>query len=120
MEIIEDLDFDSEHLTWFFNGERVCIEEKGVTQVLEDRKRGLVFALIGPSEEINLHIFSRTGRRLSVFPPPQHFTFSYITTHPEIGVAVVGGANERVEGWYDWHFGFKESEKELFRHCPAY
>jgi hypothetical protein len=48
------------------------------------------------------------------------FIFSYLTRHPEIGIAVVCGRNEKVDGWYNWYFAIDVKIGKLTSHCPAY
>lgn len=67
-----------------------------------------------------LALFNQRGQLLAHLAEPENFLFSYLTYHPEVGFAVVASANEKVEGWYDWHFGVDFANRKLFRHCPAY
>jgi len=120
MKKISDLEVYGDKLSWKFSGDKVNVLQGEVAQALEDNQRNLVFALVGKSNDSFLNVFSASGERLTVVQPPSGFSFSYLTKHPEVGVAVVAGADEKVQGWFDWHFGYDESDKVVFRYCPAY
>jgi len=63
--------------------------------------------------------YTPEGEQTFHVPPPKGYTFSYLTMHPEVGVAVVCGGDERKDGWYDWHFAINPHDGSMKRHCPS-
>lgn len=121
MNTISDLLVIDGSVRWKNRNEQIEVSNIGVFQADADQDKELVFLLVRKScDDVFLKILSASGDCLAVLSPPIGFDFSYLSRHPDIGVAVVAGANQRVEGWFDWHFGYDEARKALFRHCPAY
>lgn len=125
MTKILDLTLNDGDIHWTINGKIILAKRSKYTQALADESKNLVFALANNGkeneEDINLlHVFAENGTLIASLGPPNGYNFSYLTKHPEVGVAVVAGTNEKIDGWYDWHFGFDLTKKSLFRHCPAY
>ena len=92
------------------------------SQALLDEKTGNACALFErtDSSSARLVLFNKRGEIVANLEEPENFFFSYLTHHPKVGFAVVASTNEKVEGWYDWHFGIDFTNRKLFRHCPAY
>ena len=98
------------------------LEFGAFSQALLDEKTGNACVLFERKDNIpaSLGLFNQRGELLANLLEPQNFLFSYLTYHPDVGFAVVAGSNEKVDGWYDWHFGIDLANRKLFRHCPAY
>lgn len=121
MANISDLKLTSNGASWKDGAIEIEVSSAGASQLLADSKKGLIFILINMNETNKfLNIYSISGELLASLSPPSDFSFSYLTKHPDVGIAVVAGAKEKIDGWYDWHFGFDDLKKKLFRHCPAY
>jgi hypothetical protein len=92
------------------------------SQALLDEKTGNVCVLLERTGDTpaSLALFNQHGELLANLAEPENFLFSYLTYHPDVGFAVVASSNEKVGGWYDWHFGVDFIHRKLFRHCPAY
>lgn len=114
-------DKENNVISWRIDGELVSIECPDLDSAHLFTKVNLVIALVGqgsyPSKLIG---FSEKGVRKFEVDAPKGFEFSYLTEHPTAGVAVVCVANQRIDGWMDWHFSVNPSTGELKRHCPAY
>lgn len=121
MTKILNLELKNGRGSWIFDGQLITTSESGNVQILADEIKDLVFTLAdGVVEQNQLNVFSKHGVLIRSLEPPEGYRFSYLTHHPEVNIAVVASADTKVDGWYDWHFGYDETKKELFRHCPAY
>lgn len=121
--MIKNLEFTPGFICWRNKSERIDIVDSKAIQALADTKKDLIIVLRKTDEDVDLlevRIIGPEGKIIANLKAPESFTLSYLTHHPELGVAVVAGANERIDGWYDWHFGCDVEKTILFRHCPAY
>lgn len=121
--MIKEFEVSPGHICWIHNSKKVEIYDSNVVQALADEKKNNVIVLRKLSEKsdlLELRVLEPEGNSIVDLKAPEKFTFSYLTLHPELGVAIVAGANEKVDGWYDWHFGFDKNAKSIFKHCPAY
>jgi len=44
----------------------------------------------------------------------------FLTKHPNLGVAIVASSSDKIDDWYDWHFGYDVKKNEIYRDSPAY
>lgn len=112
---------DNCKLSWEYKGRLVTIECKCIISFQFYKKAKIILVLndLGGNESIKLFGYEFDGNLKFKTTPPKGFTFSYLTEHPEIEVAVVGSSSEKIEGWYDWHFSINGKTGELKRWCPA-
>lgn len=104
--------------TWLYHGELIIAEPRDLEQVLFTSARTGVVAL-GPERAL-LYGIGLDGTLKFEVQAPAGYSFSYLTQHPDLGTAVVCGAESEVEGWFDWHFSIDEESGALHRYCPAY
>lgn len=106
---------------WLFDSDQLSLDAPDVVQVEIDDERKLIFVMSGGNSiPLELRVASIDGKSINLCVAPEGFSFSYLTHHPSLGVAVVASSNEKVEGWYDWHFGYDRAKAEFYRFCPAY
>jgi hypothetical protein len=115
-----DVDISDGVLSWKENGKKVSLNIAEASQAVGDNGRELVFVLVGNDNDKTLEVYSSSGDQIATIYAPESFSFSYLIKHPEVGTAVVAGSNQKVDGWYDWHFGYDEKKNVIFRHCPSY
>lgn len=118
---VEKFAVDKNIVSWKLGDNQVSIEIDNLEGAYLYLEGKTVLALTGegnsPPKLIGYSIY---GTRKFEVAAPGGFAFSYITRHPEVGVAVVCGGNEKVDGWYDWHFAIDVKTGKLTRHYPAY
>jgi hypothetical protein len=118
---IGELTVDKDIVSWSFSNKPVSIKINHLKDACLYAKGKTVLALAGegnyPSTLLGYNV---DGTPKFEVTAPAGYIFSYITEHPEVGVAVVCGGNEKVDGWYDWHFAIDTKTGKLTRHCPAY
>lgn len=85
-------------------------EKKKLIAVLHDVKNNYPSCLSG---------YSLDGSRKFSVEPPREFIFSYLALHPEAGITVVCSSNQKIEGWYDWHYAINPETGNLQKWCPA-
>jgi hypothetical protein len=109
-------------IEWLLDAAQVSLNVPNILQAEMDGKQKSIFVLSGVADSIplELRVVSIDGQGVDLCVVPEGFSFSYLTHHPSLGVAVVASANEKVDGWYDWHFGYDQNKAELYRFCPAY
>ena len=123
MKDIQNLEVNkNEYVQWYYEKEKVLVESPHILQAVYNPKGPFIYALfsVGGEDPHYFKVYSAGGQEIVVLSAPAGFEFSYLTTHPSIGAAVVAGSNQKIDNWYDWHFGYDSETKELFRHCPAY
>ena len=115
------VDKSNNTVSWKVNGELVEIECKNLDSAHLFSEANLVLTLVGKESYPSTLIgFSIKGTQKFEVNAPKGFEFSYLTEHPTAGVSVVCIADQRIDGWMDWHFSINPSTGELKRHCPAY
>lgn len=113
---------NNECIGWDYKNNKIILNVKNIQQIKLYEKKEIALLLVG--EKINiaekLYVYSFSGEeRFNLFPP-QGFSFSYLTNHPEVEIAIVCSSENSIEGWYDWHFSLDIKTGNLKRYCPAY
>jgi hypothetical protein len=121
MKSAREVEVRRDGITWMFEGKRVTCPLKRVDSVMMDKKRRLVFALIGggPSSD-ELVCFLTNGEEKFRVRSPAGFHLRHLARGVNGDVQVVCGSSEEVDGWYDWHFAIDENTGALRRAEPSY
>jgi len=108
-------------IRWNLRKTPISIALRNIDQAMLDKINNTVFVLTGVNElPTYLHIYSSDGVEIMRTMAPVGFQFYYLSEYPKQGVSIVCVADNPVDGWRDWHFGFDFQKKELFRINPAY
>ncbi|CAM2010605.1 hypothetical protein [Acanthopleuribacter pedis] len=124
--MIEELDVDETagKVRWRFQGKRVEAESANALNgsALYFETGGFVGVMNGVKRDTHhVDCFDpRDGRLMFQVKAPEGFSISYLANHPDAAAAVVCGADEKVDGWYDWHFAIDPKNGSLKRISPAY
>jgi len=118
---VDKFTMDKNIVSWSLGDKQISIEINDLKDAHLYAKGKTVLALAGegnyPSTLLGYNV---DGTKKFEVAAPEGFIFSYLTEHPEFGIAVVCGGNEKIDGWYDWHFAIDVKTGKLTRHCPAY
>jgi hypothetical protein len=120
---IQDLLLDkiNNTLTWCYDDNIISVKENDVQNAMVYKKYRMVIVLVGQDKNPSkMKGFLSNGVLKFEHSPPEGFMFSFLTEHPDIGLAVVCGATNKVNGWYDWHFSINPKTGDMKRYCPAY
>ncbi|NLP14220.1 MAG: hypothetical protein GX383_07095 [Clostridium sp.] len=108
-------------ISWELNDGKISIAIDWLKNAYLYSKGKTILVLVGQVDfPSSLLGYSVDGKKKFEVAAPEGFVFSYITAHPEVGVCVVCGGKEKIDGWYDWHFAIDVKIGKLTRHCPAY
>lgn len=110
-------------LGWIFDRNPINISLDGVNFIQADQERCLIFVLKNKDNEnipCKLNIFNEEGDIVAELNPPEGFKFYYLIPYPKLGVSVVCSTDNPINGWPDWHFGYDDQKRELYRHAPSY
>lgn len=115
-----DISKNKDGLSWNYNGNVITLKIENIDNFLQvGDKKILLILQISKDNLLKLLIYNFKGELLFDLSPPKGFLFSYLTKHPEVEVAVVCSSDDRIEGWYDWHFKIDPETGCLQRWCPA-
>jgi len=108
-------------VSWLHNGKKKTISVKCPDQAIVFSSAEIILVLAGNEASPSvLYGYKPNGEKQFQTEPPEDFSFSYLTKHPEIDAAIVCGAKQKIDNWYDWHFAIEPHAGRLTRHCPAY
>jgi hypothetical protein len=108
-------------ITWDLNGYQITVSCENLDSAHIFTKNNLILALAGPGNFPSRLIgLSEDGNEIFSVEAPAGFVFSYLLEHPTVGIAVVCGGDNQIDGWYDWYFSVNPSTGGLTRSCPAY
>jgi hypothetical protein len=109
------------NISWFLNNNFIDVDCPNLDTARYFSNANIILALSGEGNYPDkLTGYNVTGERIFQVPPPKNYLFSYLTTHPSNPIAVVCSGKEKIEGWYDWHFGIDSNKGTLTRLSPAY
>lgn len=113
------VDKEQEKISWLTLGEEISIIIPNIDQAILSNN-SLILSLTGTDIYPELLVgYNIKGKEIFKTEAPKGFIFSYFTTHPDIGISVVCGADEKINSWYDWHFSIDKVTGKLKRYCPA-
>lgn len=111
------VDKNANKVSWFWDGQEISIEYGDLDQAYLYRNAEVIFVLAGKNRYPDtLVIFSIDGKEKIKVKAPAKYAFSYLTDDLE----VVCAGEEKIDGWYDWHFSVEPSTGKLTRRFPAY
>jgi hypothetical protein len=106
---------------WRHLGTVVRPDLRPVTSALFDKRKGLVFLLVGPDPGNSVLLgLDAAGHERFRTQCPAGYTYGYLTRHVSGKPAVVCEMTKVVAGFPDWHFLIDPKTGRLTKSDPAY
>lgn len=115
-----EIDKDKSSVKWVFDDKEYNYIIENIDQTLEDECNKIII-LSGPQAYPDrLTVIDGCGVKLFSCYPPDGTSFYYLTKDSSNNILIACTFEEKIEGWYDWHYSLDLTNKDLVRGAPVY
>lgn len=112
---------DSDNVvSWDYSKSNIHFKKKKIENVKYYEKENLILILFEEDSPYSILVgMNEDGSVRFSFASSENKGVSYLTTHPDIKIAVVGWEKEN-NGWMDYYYSINPKNGNLNRHCRSY